>query len=102
MRDPRRGPRSLSKWTPMADHQLQLDPRSEEADERASSDLRDPASPLPRSPAFAPGTPRLAAAGQAVQEEIPEGQLRPATIVETRFTAEPLRSPTSARRGSRS
>ena len=81
MRDPPHGPDSLSKWVPMAENQLQLDPRTEEADERASSDLRDPASPpssLPhvRTRRFAPSVP---VADLAIQEEIPEGQLRPAT-----------------------
>ena len=62
----------------MAEQQLQLDPRIEEAEERASTDLRDPATSLPRLPTrrFAP---RAATRDPAAQEEIPEGHLRPAT-----------------------
>ena len=75
MRDPRRGPRSLSKWTPMADHQLQLDPRSEEAGRTRlvgpARSCEPPFLPHPRS--HPQVRPRLAAADQAVQEEILEG-----------------------------
>ena len=75
------GPRPLSQWATMAEQQLQLDPRVEEADGRASTDLaRSLRPPVFRASATRRFAPRAATRDQATQEEIPEGRSAPSDL----------------------
>jgi hypothetical protein len=63
----------------MAEQQIQLDPDIEETARRAATDQGPPPTPFPSLLRLRNPFARAAARDQAVQEEIPEGQLREAT-----------------------